>query len=202
MAFGADFRRQNLLMDAALLPFQIELDKHLQPFYDALLKGISSGSPTEVMTCLKESHLWKCRQLGVDSPIVLVFTMLYFNTKYFRLYTAEQHLQMSFVAVQKVPKKTFLTSSVGGISNGGSTGKNAAKIFSLQFDDTKTQQETTGIVTFLAVVFSLQLIIDTLLSVAGTMDNVRRKKPLDMPQNVDYLPHCPVKIYNFYVSKW
>lgn len=128
--------------------------------------------------------------------------MLYFNTKYFRLYTAEQHLQMSFVAVQKVPKKTFLTSSVGGISNGGSTGKNAAKIFSLQFDDTKTQQETTGIVTFLAVVFSLQLIIDTLLSVAGTMDNVRRKKPLDMPQNVDYLPHCPVKIYNFYVSKW
>lgn len=180
LAFGADFRRQNLLMDAALLPFQIELDKHLQPFYDALLKGISSGSPTEVMTCLKESHLWKCRQLGVDSPIVLVFTMLYFNTKYFRLYTAEQHLQMSFVNVQKVSKKTFLTSSVGGISNGGSTGKNAAKIFSLQFDDTKTQQETT---------------------VAGTMDNVRRKKPLDMPQNVDYLPHCPVKIYNFYVSK-
>ncbi|KAI9559323.1 hypothetical protein GHT06_016112 [Daphnia sinensis] len=180
LAFGADFRRQNLLMDAALLPFQIELDKHLQPFYDALLKGINSGSTMEVMTCLKESHLWKCRQLGVDSPIVLVFTMLYFNTKYFRLYTAEQHLQMSFANVQKVPKKTFPSSSVGGISNGSSTGKNAAKVFSLQFDDTKTQQEAT---------------------VAGTMENVRRKKPLDMPQNVDYLPHCPVKIYNFYVSK-
>ncbi|XP_057368790.1 zinc finger MYM-type protein 3-like [Daphnia carinata] len=178
LAFGADFRRQNLLMDAALLPFQIELDKHLQPFYDALLKGINSGGTMELTTCLKESHLWKCRQLGVDSPIVLVFTMLYFNTKYFRLYTAEQHLQMSFANVQKVPKKIF--PSVGGISNGGSTGKNAAKIFSLQFDDTQTQQEAT---------------------VAGTMDKVRRKKPLDMPQNVDYLPHCPVKIYNFYVSK-
>lgn len=144
LAFGADFRRQNLLMDAALLPFQIELDKHLEPFYDALLKGLNNGGSTDVMTCLKESHLWKCRQLGVDSPIVLVFTMLYFNTKYFRLYTAEQHLQMSFANVQKVHKKSFLSSTVGGISNGSSTGKNVAKIFSLQFDNSKTQHETTG----------------------------------------------------------
>ena len=138
LSFGADFRRQNLLMDVALLPFQIELDKQLQPFYDVLLKAINSDSTIEVETCLKESHLWKCRQLGVDSPIVLVFTMLYFNTKYFRLYTAEQHLEMSFRNVQKVAKNTVV--STLGISNGSSS-KNAAKIFSLQFEHFKTEKD-------------------------------------------------------------
>jgi hypothetical protein len=139
LSFGADFRRQNLLMDAALLPFQIELDKQLQPFYDILLKGINSDSTMEVTTCLKESHLWKCRQLGVDSPIVLVFTMLYFNTKYFRLYTPEQHLEMSFGNVQKVTKKPL---STVGVSNGGSSGKIIAKVFSLQFSNSKTGKDT------------------------------------------------------------
>ncbi len=122
--FGADLRRQNLLMDAALLPFQMELDKELKPFYDILLKGIKADITMEVTTSLKESHLWKCRQLGVDSPIVLVFTMLYFNTKYFRLYTPEQHRSMAFTNVHKVPKKS--------LSN-GSTGKMATKVFALQF---------------------------------------------------------------------
>ena len=125
-------------MDAALLPFQIELDKQLQPFYDTLLKGINSDSTLEVTTCLKESLLWKCRQLGVDSPIVLVFTMLYFNTKYFRLYTPEQHLEMSFDSVQKVTKKALLQV---GVSN-GSASKNAVKVFSLQFENSKRQKDT------------------------------------------------------------
>lgn len=125
-SFGVDRHRQNLLMDTALLPFQIELDKHLQPFYDTLLKSLEGGSPSELTTSLKESHLWECQQLGVDSPIVLVFTMLYFNTKYYRLYTVEQHQQMAFTHLQKVSKKF------------ANANKNATqKTFCLQFSPTQ-----------------------------------------------------------------
>ena len=184
-------------MDVALLPFQIELDKQLQPFYDVLLKAINSDSTIEVETCLKESHLWKCRQLGVDSPIVLVFTMLYFNTKYFRLYTAEQHLEMSFRNVQKVAKNTV--ASTLGVSNGSSS-KNAAKIFSLQFEHFKTEKDRgkfpVGVCWF-RYTKKCDVISD-----ADLTRGIKRKKALGMPQNVDDLKHCPVKIHNFYVSKW
>lgn len=117
-------------MEDTLLPFHLELDQQLQPFCDALVMGIKSNSTMEVTTSLKESHFWECRQLGVDSPIVLVFTMLYFNTKYFRLYTAEQHEQLSFTNIQKYPRK--VASTPVGMLN-GSSGKDSAKGVSLQY---------------------------------------------------------------------
>ena len=139
LSFAADQRRENLLMEASLVPFQQELDKHLFPFYDNLVKGINADDLSTVSTCLKESHLWECRQLGCDSPIVLVFTMLYFNTKYFRLYTAEQHQQISFNTINKLSKKI--------VNNGGSpastrSSSNGKAVYSLQLLHTVQQQST------------------------------------------------------------
>lgn len=127
-------------MDATLEPFQEELDKHLKPFYDTVLDILTSAeddsakksSHSVLMTSLKESYLWDCRQLGVDSPIVLIFTMLYFNTKFFRLYTAEQHEQLSFSNVTKVPQKRPLIRD--SVPHNGSPvlSKAASKIYCLQ----------------------------------------------------------------------
>lgn len=186
-------------MDVSLLPFQLELDKHLQPFYDALLKGIQTNSTAELVTSLKESHLWECQQLGVDSPIVLVFTMLYFNTKYFRLYTAEQHEQMTFTNVHKIQKKTVHSSMSTTIAN-GSACKNVAKIFSLQFLPSAQQQQGTKLPNWFRSL--LMAMNSTVNSDAKATSNLKPKKPFEMPQNVDRPSQCPIKHYNFYLSKW
>lgn len=155
--FGSGFRRENMFLDAALEPFQLELDRQLKPFYDKLMesftkskngKGATGNSgQAEFETCLQESHLWDCRQLGVDSPIVLVFTVLYFNTKYFRLTTAEQHEQLAFSHIQctpltnmKRPLPTPQHSQNNGPHNGSSSppsssavaNKPPPKVFSLR----------------------------------------------------------------------
>uniref|UniRef100_A0A673WAA7 Zinc finger MYM-type containing 3 n=1 Tax=Salmo trutta TaxID=8032 RepID=A0A673WAA7_SALTR len=52
-----------------------------------------------------EEHLWECKQLGVYSPFVLLNTLMFFNTKYFGLTTVEQHLQLSFSTVTRQAKR-------------------------------------------------------------------------------------------------
>jgi Domain of unknown function (DUF3504) len=61
---------------------------------------------------VSEEHLWEARQLGAHSPRVLLHTLVYFNTKYFMLQTAESHLALSFSNILKQWKKN--TSSVDG----------------------------------------------------------------------------------------
>ena len=116
-------------MECALEPFQLQLDALLEPFYQRLFKAINEDQSVVLTTALSESHLWECRQLGVDSPIVLVFTMLYFNTKYFRLYTVEQHEQLSFACVHSVTKKAVHSP---GVSNGSSGCRMPQKVSNLQ----------------------------------------------------------------------
>ncbi|XP_027710118.1 glutamine-rich protein 1-like isoform X2 [Vombatus ursinus] len=61
-------------------------------------------------SCIVEQMLWDCRQLGAHSPSTLLFTLMYFNTKYFILKTVEQHSQLAF---SKVLKQTRKNAGVG-----------------------------------------------------------------------------------------
>lgn len=103
--FETEHQKRNFFVDSAFLPFQEELDKHLLPFYQQVVRVVRDRDQSSLVTCLTESHLWDSRQLGVHSPMLLIFTMLFFNTKCFRLYTAEQHESLSFASIQKVPQK-------------------------------------------------------------------------------------------------
>ena len=53
-----------------------------------------------------EDSLWNSKQLGAHSPYILLSTLLYFNTKCFRLKGVEQHKELAFVRVQKHLRKT------------------------------------------------------------------------------------------------
>ncbi|KAM4613384.1 transcriptional regulator QRICH1 isoform 1-T2 [Polymixia lowei] len=52
-----------------------------------------------------EEMLWDCKQLGAHSPATLLTTLMFFNTKYFRLTTAEQHMKVAFSKVLRHTKK-------------------------------------------------------------------------------------------------
>jgi hypothetical protein len=68
-----------------------------------------------VVARIEEEHLWETRQLGAHSPFVLLNTLIYFNTKYFLLKSAEEHLSLSFTDIMKHWKKT---NAVGGKAPG------------------------------------------------------------------------------------
>ncbi|XP_023269942.1 glutamine-rich protein 1-like isoform X2 [Seriola lalandi dorsalis] len=52
-----------------------------------------------------EEMLWECKQLGAHSPATLLTTLMYFNTKHFRLITAEQHMKVAFSKVLRHTRK-------------------------------------------------------------------------------------------------
>lgn len=54
-----------------------------------------------IVTRVEEEHLWESKQLGAHSPLVLLNTLMFFNTKHFALTTVEEHLQLSFSHIMK-----------------------------------------------------------------------------------------------------
>ncbi|XP_024902867.1 zinc finger MYM-type protein 2-like, partial [Pteropus alecto] len=62
-----------------------------------------------VFSRVEEDYLWRIQQLGAHSPVALLNTLFYFNTKYFGLKTVEQHLRLSFGTVARHWKKNPLT---------------------------------------------------------------------------------------------
>ncbi|XP_028301619.1 transcriptional regulator QRICH1 [Gouania willdenowi] len=52
-----------------------------------------------------EEMLWECKQLGAHSPATLLTTLMYFNTKHFRLVTPEQHMKVAFSKVLRHTRK-------------------------------------------------------------------------------------------------
>lgn len=73
-----------------------------------------------VFSRVEEEHLWECKQLGVYSPFVLLNTLMFFNTKFFGLQTAEEHMQLSFTNVVRQSRKC-------------STPRGAAKVISIRY---------------------------------------------------------------------
>ncbi|XP_063302867.1 transcriptional regulator QRICH1-like [Pelobates fuscus] len=58
-----------------------------------------------ISSCVAEDMLWDCKQLGAHSPTTLLFTLMYFNTKYFVLKSVEQHSQLAFSKITKQTRK-------------------------------------------------------------------------------------------------
>ncbi|XP_025890834.1 zinc finger MYM-type protein 2 isoform X3 [Nothoprocta perdicaria] len=96
-------RNDNIFIDPTYQMFEQELNKILRSWQPSILPDGSIFSRVE------EDYLWRIKQLGSHSPVALLNTLFYFNTKYFGLKTVEQHLRLSFGTVFRQWKKNPLT---------------------------------------------------------------------------------------------
>uniref|UniRef100_A0A3B3V7M4 Zinc finger MYM-type protein 4-like n=1 Tax=Poecilia latipinna TaxID=48699 RepID=A0A3B3V7M4_9TELE len=120
---------------------------------------------------VEEEFLWGCKQLGAYSPIVLLNTLLFFSCKYFGFTTVEQHRQLSFAHVMRCTKTNP--------------------------DNSKT--------TFLR--FYPPIPVNEAESDPDGVPAKRRKEEeskeeiLEMMENTENPLRCPVRLYEFYLSK-
>lgn len=84
-----------------------------------------------VFSRVEEEHLWECKQLGVYSPFVLLNTLMFFNTKFFGLQTAEEHMQLSFTNVVRQTRKC-------------STARGVTKVVSIRYCAPAKQKKGRG----------------------------------------------------------
>ncbi|TNM88863.1 hypothetical protein fugu_005117 [Takifugu bimaculatus] len=86
-------------------------DPYYVPFCESLHKILDGWKPGVspmghiIPSHVTEEMLWECKQLGAHSPATLLTTLMYFNTKYFRLTTPEQHLKVAFTKVLRHTRK-------------------------------------------------------------------------------------------------
>ncbi|MGH0141206.1 UNVERIFIED_CONTAM: hypothetical protein FKN15_002550 [Acipenser sinensis] len=83
-------RADNIFSDPYYQMFGQELNKISKDWHPSVLPD---GS---IFSRIEEEYLWSCKQFGEHSPMVLLSTLVYFNTKYFGLRTVDQHLRLSF----------------------------------------------------------------------------------------------------------
>ncbi|MEJ1281447.1 zinc finger MYM-type 3 [Cricetulus griseus] len=121
-----------------------------------------------VFSRVEEEHLWECKQLGVYSPFVLLNTLMFFNTKFFGLQTAEEHMQLSFTNVVRQSRKC-------------TTPRGTTKVVSIRYYAPVRQRKGR----------------DT-----GPGKRKREDETiLEQRENRMNPLRCPVKFYEFYLSK-
>ncbi|KAJ8013064.1 hypothetical protein DPEC_G00049420 [Dallia pectoralis] len=86
-------RTDELFSDPCYQAFGEELNKVLRGWQPSVMPDGSRWGRVE------EQCLWSCRLLGDQSPAALLRSLVYLNTKYFGLRTAEQHMRLSFANV-------------------------------------------------------------------------------------------------------
>ncbi|CAH2225256.1 zinc finger MYM-type 2 isoform X2 [Pelobates cultripes] len=101
--FLSCWRKDNIFVDSDYQEFGQEFSKILRSWQPSILPDGSIFSRVE------EDYMWQVNQLGTQSPMSLIFTLFYFNTKYFNLKTVEQHLRLSFGSVLRHLKNNPLT---------------------------------------------------------------------------------------------
>ncbi|XP_057409924.1 zinc finger MYM-type protein 4 isoform X5 [Balaenoptera acutorostrata] len=145
--------------------FMIELTKLLKIWEPTILPN------GYMFSRIEEEHLWECKQLGAYSPIVLLNTLLFFNTKYFQLKNVTEHLKLSFAHVMRRTR----------------TLKYSTKMTYLRFFPPSQKQETEP----------------DKLTVGKRKRNEDDEVPVgvEMAENTDNPLRCPVRLYEFYLSK-
>ncbi|XP_055013269.1 zinc finger MYM-type protein 4 [Boleophthalmus pectinirostris] len=125
---------------------------------------------------VEESFMWECKQLGAYSPIVLLNTLLFFCCKHFGFRTVEQHRQLSFAHVMRCTK-------------------------------TDPSNNKTTFLRFYPPV--PQHVLPQVPPAADTDAPAPKKRKsedpteevLEMPENSENPLRCPVRLYEFYLSK-
>ncbi|XP_007892255.1 zinc finger MYM-type protein 3 isoform X2 [Callorhinchus milii] len=151
-------------------------DLYYLTFVQELNKMLSGWQPSLlpnglIFSRVEEEHLWECKQLGVYSPFVLLNTLMFFNTKYFGLRSVEEHIRLSFTSVVRQSRKC-------------STSRGSIKLVSIRYylpahcKKGRDQNSTVG-----------KRKREEDVAVMEQREN--RMNPL----------RCPVKFYEFYLSK-
>ncbi|XP_056365181.1 zinc finger MYM-type protein 4 isoform X6 [Oenanthe melanoleuca] len=145
--------------------FMIELTKLLKIWEPTILPN------GYMFSRIEEEHLWECKQLGAYSPIVLLNTLLFFNTKYFQLKNVSEHLKLSFAHVMRRTR----------------TLKYNTKMTYLRFFPPFPKQEVES----------------DKLAVGKRKRSEDEEVPtaVEMAENTDNPLRCPVRLYEFYLSK-
>ncbi|XP_039942024.1 zinc finger MYM-type protein 4 isoform X5 [Hirundo rustica] len=145
--------------------FMIELTKLLKIWEPTILPN------GYMFSRIEEEHLWECKQLGAYSPIVLLNTLLFFNTKYFQLKNVSEHLKLSFAHVMRRTR----------------TLKYNTKMTYLRFFPPFQKQEVES----------------DKLSVGKRKrsEDEEVSTAVEMAENTDNPLRCPVRLYEFYLSK-
>ncbi|NWX97284.1 ZMYM3 protein, partial [Nothoprocta ornata] len=156
-------RMVNIFTDLYYLTFVQELNKSLSGWQPTILPN------NAVFSRVEEEHLWECKQLGVYSPFVLLNTLMFFNTKFFGLQTAEEHMQLSFTNVVRQSRKC-------------STARGVAKVVSIRYYAPAKQRKGRE---------------------GGSAKRKREEETpvLEQRENRMNPLRCPVKFYEFYLSK-
>ncbi|XP_076775025.1 zinc finger MYM-type protein 3 isoform X6 [Arvicanthis niloticus] len=155
-------RMVNIFTDLYYLTFVQELNKSLSTWQPTLLPN------NTVFSRVEEEHLWECKQLGVYSPFVLLNTLMFFNTKFFGLQTAEEHMQLSFTNVVRQSRKC-------------TTPRGTTKVVSIRYYAPVRQRKGRDI---------------------GPGKRKREDETiLEQRENRMNPLRCPVKFYEFYLSK-
>uniref|UniRef100_A0A452J5N4 TRASH domain-containing protein n=1 Tax=Gopherus agassizii TaxID=38772 RepID=A0A452J5N4_9SAUR len=157
-------RMVNIFTDLYYLTFVQELNKSLSGWQPTLLPN------NTIFSRVEEEHLWECKQLGVYSPFVLLNTLMFFNTKFFGLQTAEEHMQLSFTNVVRQSRKC-------------TTARGTTKVVSIRYYAPVRQKKGRD-------------------SSSGKRKREEELPILEQRENRMNPLRCPVKFYEFYLSKW
>ncbi|XP_050993318.1 zinc finger MYM-type protein 4 isoform X3 [Labeo rohita] len=176
-------RMENIFADVFYAKFSHEMSNILRGWKPTILP---SGY---VHSRVEEYHLWDCKQLGAFSPGVLLNTLLYFFTKYFNYRTVEQHRRLSFGHIKRY-------------SRGQANNKVSFLRFYPPKDDTSTGQWSLFVMCFLLICFYL-IILSNLdgVPLKKKKKEDERQRVLKIRQNSDNPLRCPVRLYEFYLSK-
>ncbi|XP_051630464.1 zinc finger MYM-type protein 4 isoform X2 [Manacus candei] len=140
--------------------FMIELTKLLKIWEPTILPN------GYMFSRIEEEHLWECKQLGAYSPIVLLNTLLFFNTKYFQLKNVSEHLKLSFAHVMRRTR----------------TLKYNTKMTYLRFFPPFQKQEVES-------------------GKRKRSEDEESPTAVEMAENTENPLRCPVRLYEFYLSK-
>ncbi|NWU60269.1 ZMYM3 protein, partial [Pterocles burchelli] len=156
-------RMVNIFTDLYYLTFVQELNKSLSGWQPTILPN------NTVFSRVEEEHLWECKQLGVYSPFVLLNTLMFFNTKFFGLQTAEEHMQLSFTNVVRQSRKC-------------TTARGMTKVVSIRYCAPAKQKKGRD-------------------GSSGKRKREEEVPMLEQRENRMNPLRCPVKFYEFYLSK-
>uniref|UniRef100_A0A8C0BYE4 Zinc finger MYM-type containing 3 n=1 Tax=Buteo japonicus TaxID=224669 RepID=A0A8C0BYE4_9AVES len=156
-------RMVNIFTDLYYLTFVQELNKSLSGWQPTILPN------NTVFSRVEEEHLWECKQLGVYSPFVLLNTLMFFNTKFFGLQTADEHMQLSFTNVVRQSRKC-------------TTARGMTKVVSIRYYAPAKQKKSRD-------------------SGSGKRKREEEVPILEQRENRMNPLRCPVKFYEFYLSK-